>query len=266
MPDVFKQIEMPNFFPNYDLKKNYGSSNTKYKRNLKELLNRTSNDFCMYCYVRVAAEGKIWGQLEHSIEKTNSEYLVDCVPNIGWACPTCNGVFKRIAEKERKLSPKDIRIFEHDLKCKASGCKKECVKYKNLKKKYILQEKAHIILQPSGIKGFDTGLDLRLQYNVQKAQFEPSEYQGEYSEKEKEYIIEHINKFHLNDEVYKTNALMIFFEDVIETGGHIVHTPANNMLVDLFKERLKGLDKEQIVKICSKLYVYYSIKLKECSA
>jgi len=263
VPDIFGQIEMPDFLPEYDSNKKYGYGNPRYKRNLKELLNKTSNDFCMYCYIRVAAEGKMWGHLEHSIEKINSGYLTECVPNIGWACPVCNEVFKKNQENERKILKKDIKIFEHNLNCMSNKCNKECIKYKNLKKKYVLQEEAHIILQPNGVKGFDTGLDLRLQYNVIKARFEPSEYQGEYSENEKAYIIDHINRFHLNDESYKTNALMAFFEDVIETGGHIVHTPTNNLVVKLFKDKLKGLEKEQIVQICNKLYIYYSVKLKE---
>lgn len=98
---------------------------------------------------------------------------------------------------------------------------------------------------------------------MQKAQFEPSIYQGEYSENEKNFIVNHINRFHLNDEMYKTNALMAFFEDVIETEGHIVHTPENNMVVTLFKRKLEGLNKEEILRICKKLYIYYSVRLRE---
>lgn len=126
-----------------------------------------------------------------------------------------------------------------------------------------MQQNAHMILQPGGVKGIDTGLNLRVQYNVQKALFEPSTYQGEYSEAEKEFITNHINRFHLNDETYKTNALMTFFEDVINSDGYIVKTPENNMVVNLFKKRLEGSRREDVLRICSKLYNYYVIKLKD---
>ena len=116
MPDLFEQIEMPGFSPAYDPKTKYGYTNPHYKRNLKELLNKTSEGFCMYCYVTVAADGKLWGHLEHSIKKTNSKYLTECIPNIGWTCPVCNDIFKKYKEKERKLSQKDITIFERKIK------------------------------------------------------------------------------------------------------------------------------------------------------
>lgn len=99
MPDLFEQIEMPGFSPAYDPKTKYGYTNPHYKRNLKELLNKTSEGFCMYCYVTVAADGKLWGHLEHSIEKTNSKYLTECIPNIGWTCPVCNDIFKSIKKR-----------------------------------------------------------------------------------------------------------------------------------------------------------------------
>ncbi len=262
MPDLFEQIEMPGFSPAYDPKTKYGYTNPHYKRNLKELLNKTSEGFCMYCYVTVAADGKLWGHLEHSIEKTNSKYLTECIPNIGWTCSVCNDIFKKYKEKERKLSQKDITIFERKIKCSSNRCTKACAKYKNLKNKYLRQENAQIILQPNGVKGFDTGFELKIQYNVQNGWFEPSAFQGEYSEQERQFIEKHINRFHLNDEAYRTNALITFFEDVIEGEGHIVRTPENNMVVRVFKKRLEGLERQDVLRICKKLYTYYMVKLK----
>lgn len=79
-----------------------------------------------------------------------------------------------------------------------------------MKNKYLRQENAQIILQPNGVKGFDTGFELKIQYNVQNGWFEPSAFQGEYSEQERQFIEKHINRFHLNDEAYRTNALITF--------------------------------------------------------
>ena len=56
---------------------------------------------------------------------------------------------------------------------------------------------------------------------------------------------------------------MAFFEDVIEADGHILHTPENNIVVTIFKKKLEGLEKKQILKICKKLYLYYTVKKKE---
>lgn len=262
MPDIFAQIEMPVFSPLYDPDTEYGYKKSQHKKNLQALLNKTSEGFCMYCYVRVAIDGKLWGHLEHSIEKKNSRYLTECVPNIAWACPVCNDVFKKQGERQRRIPPNDIEVFEHGLDCKSNHCKKECVKYKNLKKKYLKQKNAQMILQPQGVKGTDTGRDLRIQYNIQKAWFEPSTFQGEYSVAEKRFIECHINRFHLNDEKYRTNALMTFFEDVIGSDGYIIHTPENNLVVRIFKEKLKGLEKQDVLKICQKIYTYYRVKLR----
>ena len=62
----------------------------------------------------------------------------------------------------------------------------------------------------------------------------------------------------MNDKTYRTNALFIFFRDVIEGEGHIVRTPENNMVVKVFKKRLEGLNKQDVLKICEKLYTYYN--------
>ena len=96
MPDIFAQIEMPVFSPLYDPDTEYGYKKSQHKKNLQALLNKTSEGFCMYCYVRVAIDGKLWGHLEHSIEKKNSRYLTECVPNIAWACIAIIGVWSII--------------------------------------------------------------------------------------------------------------------------------------------------------------------------
>lgn len=37
----------------------------------------------MYCYSRVLVDRKMFGNLEHAIEKKNSDKLIECIPNIG---------------------------------------------------------------------------------------------------------------------------------------------------------------------------------------
>lgn len=54
----------------------------------------------MYCYTRIRVDNKLYANLEHAIEKNNSDKLIECVPNIGLSCSVCNQTFKRIGEKK----------------------------------------------------------------------------------------------------------------------------------------------------------------------
>ncbi len=63
----------------------------------------------MYCYTRVRVDEKLYANLEHAIEKSNSDKLIECVPNIGLSCPVCNQTFKRIGEKYLKTISFNMR-------------------------------------------------------------------------------------------------------------------------------------------------------------
>ncbi len=49
----------------------------------------------MYCYTRVRIERNLYAELEHAIEKDNSNRLYECVPDIGLALRTDEGVNKK---------------------------------------------------------------------------------------------------------------------------------------------------------------------------
>ena len=104
--DVFL-LDIPIFEPKYDLSKNYNYSSNKGKKNLKEILLKTSDDYCMYCYSKVLVDNKLSAHLEHSIEKNNSDKLKNCNVNISIACMKCNLSFKKVGEEKRKL--KDLK-------------------------------------------------------------------------------------------------------------------------------------------------------------
>lgn len=258
----FTKIEMPIFKPQYSARENYGYEKSAKKEKLRELLNTTSKGFCMYCYTRVYTQGRYYGHLEHSIERKNSTFLIECIPNIGWSCSVCNDRYKKIGEKKRALSKKEISEFETDINCLECDCNDPCKKYRKLRKKYIFRDffDAHILLQPGSNKGKDTKLELRLQYDVLNAKFEPSAFQGSYSDYEKVVIQDHIDHFCLNDVKYRSNQLKEFIENVIETDGHIPTMECNNLVVELFKERLNELEKEEVLKVCKKIYTYYAVK------
>lgn len=93
-------LQMPLFRPRYKKWKKYGYTKKDEKENLKEVLEESSGGYCMYCYTRIRVDGKLYANLEHAIEKSNSEKLRECIPNIGIACPRCNQSLKKAGERE----------------------------------------------------------------------------------------------------------------------------------------------------------------------
>lgn len=251
-------LEIPVFRPEYKKWKKYGYTNPKEKQNLQELLCETSKGYCMYCYTRVQIDGKVFGNLEHAIEKNNSKKLTECIPDIGLACPICNTTFKRIGEKKRKLPSDLIKIFEKNSKCavsKRKQCTVPCKALKKLCEAYVSMEQAQIILQPMGIVGSQSGGMLELQYDVMKMEFQPSFGKHTYTQEELNFIYEHINRFRLNDARYKTRQLYEFIKIIIDHQGFIPKYQFSNMIVELFFIKLVGRSTEEILKICRSIYL-----------
>ena len=247
-------LDIPSFVPEYQEEIEYGYKN-KPRENLEKLLRKTSKNHCMYCYCLLRNDRVNIGNLEHSIEKSiDEEHLTDCVPNISIACPYCNQSLKRIGEKKRveAIIP-SVRNFTSNLECKGRKCKGECDNYKELKSKYC--KESQIILQPMGVKGEDSGQDYRLQYDVEKAEFIPSKKYN-YDEKDIKYINHHINQFKLNDRSFKTKALVCFVEDVVEAEGRYrKNRKYPNYIVDLFKESIQNLNREEVLELCEQISV-----------
>ena len=106
----FLLLEMPIFRPHYKRWKKYGYTNITEKNNLKDALEESTSGYCMYCYTRVRVDEKLYANLEHAIEKSNSDKLIECIPNIGLSCPVCNQTFKRIGEKKLRIDRKSTRL------------------------------------------------------------------------------------------------------------------------------------------------------------
>lgn len=249
----FLLLEIPEFRPKYKKKVRYGFSGAAEKRNLKEVLYKAGYGYCMYCYTRILIDGKQQGQLEHAIEKLNSDKLINCVPDIGISCAVCNNSLKKRGEAKRKLCQKDIEEFERAARCSAD-CIKGCKALINLQTTYSLQKSAEIILQPMGVTGCDSLKPMRLQYDVLNAEFIPSKVFDTYSDSEVEFIQNHILRFNLNDVKLKSRQLIDFVRDVIDNDGKIAKRESNNLIVDLFVARLKGQSPETIMKICKTIY------------
>ncbi|MDO4336937.1 MAG: hypothetical protein Q4C91_02505 [Eubacteriales bacterium] len=250
-------LDIPVFKPKYKKWRRYGYTDEKEKENLKEVLIDTTGGYCMYCYSRIRPDGKYVGHLEHAIEKKNSDRLLECIPNIGLACPTCNLSFKRKGEKSRKISTQAVCEFEKKCNCEKNQrkqCTVACKALRQLQKSYSEMADADILLQPMNIKA-KNGAFLRLRYDVLKMEFEPLEDNThKITDEERRFVGAHINRFHLNDPKYRTTQLRDFVGLVIDTNGKIPVYEYNNLVVQLFSKQLEEKGKEERVKICSTIY------------
>ena len=260
----FLLLEIPVFRPHYKKWKKYGYKNQIEKNNLKNVLEESTGGYCMYCYSRIRVDEKLFANLEHAIEKSNSDKLIECIPNIGLSCAVCNQIFKRIGESKRRIKKEDIDQYE-----KASGCSKECRKQctvackalRILQKNYSNLPNAEILLQPMGIKGNDSKAMLVLQYNLLNMEFEPAKNIYTYSENEIRFIEAHIKRFRLNDSRYRSRQLYDFVKNVIDNNGIIPIYEYNNLIVKIFYEKLADKPSEEILKICKNIFIIAFAKM-----
>jgi len=261
----FLMLRLPAFNPKYKKGEKYGYTNAKEKDALKEVLEESTDGYCMYCFSRIRVDGKLYANLEHAIEKENSDKLIDCVPNIGLSCFMCNQTFKRMGERKRKLSESVVAQFEKNSSCSFRNrkqCTRPCKALRKLQKNYSNLPDAEIILQPMGIKGCDTNEELNLQYNVLKMEFEPAKTHYTYSIKEVEFIEAHIKKFRLNDPKYRSRQLFDFVRNVIDHEGKIPTYEYNNLIVELFRKKLLDKSREESLKICKSIFLITYTKMQ----
>lgn len=260
----FLTLEIPAFKPKYKKWKKYGYKNTVEKSNLKTVLEASTEGYCMYCFSRIRVDRKLSANLEHAIEKANSDKLIECIPNIGLSCFSCNQIFKRVGERKRKLSVEIIDRYEKSSKCSVENrkqCTVACKALRELQKSYSGLLGAEIILQPMGIKGEDSNATLALQYNVLKMMFEPAKGKHTYSDQEIGFIDAHINRFRLNDAQFRTHELYYFVQNVIDSNGKMPTYEYNNLIVKLFWEKLSGKGQEEILKICESIFLIMFSKM-----
>lgn len=255
-------LDIPDFIPKYDADMQYGYKN-KPGKNLEKLLRNTSNNHCMYCYALLKCDRANTGNLEHSIEKSiDREHLTECVPNIALACSHCNQSLKRNGEQKRieALAEEVTCTFSANVKCETKKCRVECDEYKKLKNEYCKVSK--IILQPFGVFNEKTKQKYYIQYDIYKAEFVPSK-KGKYTAEDIDYIQHHISQFKLNDPGIKTKALLNFVEDVINADGKYREERVySNLIVDLFKDKLRGMKQEEILKLCEGIFIKNLLSFK----
>lgn len=202
---------------------------------------------------RIEVDGKRFGHAEHAIEsfhtkpkrKTSTNKLLNCVPNIGVACSTCNTSFKSTGEREFIFESNDIQSFKKSVCREPQKCHIECKAYRKIKQKYIVERK--INLQPMGV--LSNNKEFLLQYNLLKLEFEPRSNLN-YLQQDFDFISEHIKKFNLNDGRFRTRELLIFCKDYIHDKAQLEKGKYNNFIVDLFIEKLITLTPDKRLKLC----------------
>ena len=251
-------LDIPEFHVVYQ-EEDYSYTKEKGKENLQKILYEASHNYCMYCYTRIKSDNRGWGHLEHAIEKNICQKrLINCIPNIGITCSVCNNRYKKAGERKR-YPEKDIVLRFSQNECTVN-CKDTCLDYQLLKNSYLKKKEAHIILQPEGVVGEDTGEKLLLQYDVLEAKFIPNT-SVEYSMKEIQFIEDHIERFRLNAKEEKSRQLIRFVEDTIEKEGNYTKIDYNNMIVELFVTQvLKNRSQKEILKLCKLIYTISCVK------
>lgn len=139
-----------------------------------------------------------------------------------------------------------------DNECRKYDCKEPCEKYKKLRMSYI--RKGRIMIQPFGTRMCDQGNKLRIQYDLLSHKYIPSKNHGEYSEEELEIIEGHIKQFGLNTPERKNYEIGRYCKNVISSESLMKGVEYNNLIVNLFREKLADLDMTKVVKICMVVY------------
>ena len=235
MEDFFV-VDIPVFVPEYDKDKKYGWTN--YKDELWDLLKETTHGYCMYCYDRIWINQERRGQIEHGIEKKNSmKRLQDCVPNLGISCENCNQKYKKRGEQKRRLSQEQICEFEKG-ECTSFECKEMCTSFRKIRRAYVKQGK--IMIQPFETKLEENGNVLRIQYDLLQCKYIPMK-SYHYTEQELEVIRKHIELFALNSPERKNYEIAKYCKNVIDNRSLMLGIDYNNLIVDLFREKLVSL-------------------------
>lgn len=157
-----------------------------------------------------------------------------------------------------------MQEFERNAECTGKNCFVPCKAYIKLKMAYLKRKEVQFLMQPLGVTSKDIGKrekrTLKLQYNIVEQKFFPSEKE-KYSIEEREFLKHHIDMFHLNAVEYKSKQLICFLEDTVQNEGNYSKMDYNNQIVELFvKQILEGKTKQEILKICEKLYTYAVLK------
>lgn len=257
MSNDFFLVDIPEFIPEYDEKRQYGYGDTQLKKQLVQLLCSTFGGYCMYCYNSVKINGNIYADLEHGIEKSiDNKIFENCIPNISISCSKCNQKYKRLGEKKRISYMKEQK--KEIIECRNIDCKQLCHQMVELRKKYV--ENGKILIYPFGNCIIDKN-KLEIQYDLLNAKYIPSK-KYDYTKHEREVIENHIKLFHLNSPERRNREVSLYCKNVINQKSLLLDVRYNNYIVDLFRKKLKKLNSiSKSIEICKIVYFMNFIKM-----
>lgn len=200
----------------------------KDKSIMLNLLMYACDGYCMYCGKNIRVDDKEEFNIEHSLEKSMNidgyNFLKNCKFNLSIACPSCNQKYKT-----RMIDSVPEKLIKHDIECLEKKCTKPCNQYINILNTYIKLN--NIILQPNLI---DSSLQsYNIDYNLIKHIFEPGE--ENINESDRNFISNHIARFHLNREMY-TRAILKVSEEVCNKIEHLGETIPIEVLFKITKK------------------------------
>ena len=86
--------------------------------------------------------------------------------------------------------------------------------------------------------------------------------QFQYSDKEIEFINKHIERFNLNDSQYRTREIIKVCEDVTYFKQIPRKKRYDNLVADLFIDKLNSISLNDAIKLCERIIVYSELKCK----
>ncbi|MGD1834857.1 MAG: hypothetical protein ACPKQO_03960 [Nitrososphaeraceae archaeon] len=217
-------------------------SGQKNKDLIKEKLTKVSNGYCMYCGNLLVVNNKNMGHLEHTIEKKQNtieiKYLKHCKYNISIACPVCNTSLKK---NMQQISIDNLGYWTDNCNQPCSTYITNCEVYKKLN---------NIILLPGGSRNGADTCYLEIDYNLLRLRYEPK-LNHDYSDEDKMIIDNHISKFMMNSEKYMPIDILLVCEFVVKYLDIPDEKYNNNVIADIFINKLRGYDDfDNVLKLC----------------
>lgn len=199
------RLKFPSSFDLKYPKENLRYYTGTYKQNILDILINASEGYCMYCGKNIIVDDKEEFNIEHSLEKNmnvgDNNFLTNCKYNLSIACPSCNQKYKT-----RMIEEIPEKFLEDNVNCLEKECNEPCDKYKQILNEYIKLNK--IILQPNIIESSLNNYSI--EYNLINHIFEPGWECIE--QDERNFISNHIARFHLNGEWYTRAVLKVCIE------------------------------------------------------
>ena len=248
------------FYPNFTDGTDYyySLSDSKAKRNLKNVLLAASNNCCMYTYDPiVVGTGEFNGDIEHSIEK--SKFII---PGINpFNCKYNLSVSSKLANQKYKKGMVPLGVIP-SFKCQRNyNCNKPCKEIIELHVDAIKANK--YILMPNMFSSYLNMKECDLQYSLFNLTFNSSEKGTDFSN----ILDNHIDVFKLNENLFIEQEIISICERVIIHGSFYEQcaTVNSNHTIVLFVNKMRKLSDIKCVILATTILDNAKINIPNCN-